>query len=77
VCIADDSFTGYGKSSELSSARDKLYKMSTVESGGLPFLLNLASESPYMLTSNVDVADGLVNGAIGGTDKVFVVIFFP
>ena len=41
-----------------------LYGMSTVESGGLPYLTKVAIGSPYMITPNIDVADGLVNGAI-------------
>lgn len=39
--------------------------MSTMETGGLPYSLIIALEYPYMLTSNVDIEDGLVNGAIG------------
>lgn len=62
---ADDAFVGYKDVGQLASARTKLYKMSTVETGGLPYLLRLAIGMPYMITTNVDVEDGLVNGAIG------------
>jgi len=63
--ITDDVITGYNKNTELMTARNKLHGMSTVESGGLPYLIKVAIGSPYMITSNIDVADGLVNGAIG------------
>ncbi|XP_062540963.1 uncharacterized protein LOC134209005 [Armigeres subalbatus] len=62
---ADDVFTGYKDASQLASSRIKLYKMSVVETGGLPYLLRLAIGKPYMITTNVDVEDGVVNGAIG------------
>ncbi|UYV81693.1 hypothetical protein LAZ67_20002002 [Cordylochernes scorpioides] len=39
--------------------------MSVAETDGLPYMLPLAVGYPYMITSNIDVADGLVNGAIG------------
>ena len=62
---ADDAFTGYRNSEQLTSARTKLHKMSSVETGGLPYLLRLAINMPYMITTNIDVEDGMVNGAIG------------
>lgn len=39
--------------------------MSTVDSSGLPYCINLATGYPYMLTTNVDTEDGLANGAVG------------
>ncbi|GBP70859.1 hypothetical protein EVAR_53523_1 [Eumeta japonica] len=38
--------------------------MTVAESDGLPYLLPLGEGYPY-ITSNIDVADGLVNRAIG------------
>ncbi|GFS96223.1 ATP-dependent DNA helicase [Trichonephila clavipes] len=49
----------------VATARRNLHKMSVVESGGLPYCLKLAVGYPYMITMNLDVEDGLVNGAIG------------
>ncbi|XP_065091680.1 uncharacterized protein LOC135712664 isoform X2 [Ochlerotatus camptorhynchus] len=64
-CTADDVYSGYKDNPQLASARTKVHKMSVVETGCLPYLLRLAVGTPYMLTTNVDVEDGIVNGAIG------------
>lgn len=64
-CLAEDAFSGYRSDEQLASARNKLHKMSVVEAGGLPYLLRLTVGMPYMITTNVEVDDGIVNGAIG------------
>lgn len=64
-CIATDIMLGYSSNSEKSREQGKLHKMSVAETDGLPYMLPLAVGYPYMITSNIDVADGLVNGAIG------------
>ncbi|XP_062542339.1 uncharacterized protein LOC134210305 [Armigeres subalbatus] len=64
-CIAEDVFSGYRNNEQLVSARNKLHKMSVVEAGGMPYLLRLTLGMPYMVTTNVEVDDGIVNGAIG------------
>ncbi|GFT87254.1 ATP-dependent DNA helicase [Trichonephila clavipes] len=56
---------GYNTLTEVATACRNLHKMSVVESGGLPYSLKLAVGYPYMITMNLDVEDGLVNGAIG------------
>ncbi|GFV35194.1 uncharacterized protein TNCV_619911 [Trichonephila clavipes] len=63
--FADDKMIGYNTLTEVATARRNLHKMSVVESGGLPYSLKLAVGYPYMITMNLDVEDGLVNGAIG------------
>ncbi|XP_058827535.1 uncharacterized protein LOC131687462 [Topomyia yanbarensis] len=63
--IVDDIFTGYTNAEQLASARSKVHKMSVVETGGLPYLLRLTTGMPYMITTNIDVEVGMVNGAIG------------
>ena len=63
--IARDSFTSYKTVEELAKARAELYRMKITESLGFPFSIRLAKGYPYMITSNIDVDDGLVNGAIG------------
>ncbi|XP_055534387.1 ATP-dependent DNA helicase PIF1-like [Wyeomyia smithii] len=64
-CVADEVYSGYRNASQLASARTKMNKMSVVETGGLGYILRLAVGTPYMITVNVDVEDGIVNGAIG------------
>ncbi|GFU35374.1 ATP-dependent DNA helicase [Trichonephila clavipes] len=63
--IADDKMIGSNTLTEVATARRNLHKMSVVESDGLPYSLKLAVGYPYMITMNLDVEDGLVNGAIG------------
>ncbi|GFU13927.1 uncharacterized protein TNCV_940961 [Trichonephila clavipes] len=63
--IADNKMIGYNTLTEVASARRNLHKMSVVESGDMPYSLKLAVGYPYMITMNLDVEDGLVNGAIG------------
>ncbi|GFY24326.1 ATP-dependent DNA helicase [Trichonephila clavipes] len=62
--IADDKMIGYNTLTEVATARRNLHKMGVVESGGLAYSLKLAVGYPYMITMNLDVEDGLVNGAI-------------
>lgn len=50
---------------KLTKSRDELHKMSVSETGGLPYILPLDVEYPYMVNCNIDVSDGLVNGSIG------------
>lgn len=63
--VADDTLIGYKNHTEAATARQKLHKMSVVELGGLPYKIPLAVGYPYMITTNIDVEDGIVNGAIG------------
>ncbi|GBM00009.1 hypothetical protein AVEN_1199-1, partial [Araneus ventricosus] len=63
--IADDSITGYSKNSELVNARNQLHRLSAVETDGLPYSIKLKCGILYMVTANIDVEDGLVNGAVG------------
>lgn len=62
---AADVIVGYKDNSQLVSARTKLHKMSVSETGCLPYLLRLVVGMYYMMTTNVEVGDGIVNGAIG------------
>ena len=65
VSVANDLYTGYRNNAELADARTKLHKMSVSECLGYPYSVQLAVGYPYMVTTNVDVEDGIVNGAIG------------
>lgn len=62
---ARDTFVGYSTDEMLNKARLKMHKMKVMETGGLPWDLLLLEGSPYMVTSNVEIDDGLVNGAVG------------
>jgi hypothetical protein len=63
VCIASDTLCGYENNEQMVSMRTKLHKMSTAETGGLPYMLKLL-DKPYRIISNIDIDDGLVNGAV-------------
>ena len=60
-----DLYAGYNDAEQLASARNKVHKMKTRDTGGLPYILHLQIDKQYMITTNIDVADGLVNGATG------------
>jgi len=65
MSIARDSSAGYKTEEELGKARKELHHMKITECLGFPYSIRLAKGYPYMITSNIDVDDGLVNGAIG------------
>ncbi|GFX26168.1 ATP-dependent DNA helicase [Trichonephila clavipes] len=44
--------------------KQKLHKMFTIDTGGLPYELIFVVEKYYMLTTNIDVYDGLANGGV-------------
>lgn len=62
--IAEDVYSGYRNETELATARSKLHRMNTIESCCSPYSVKLSVGYPYMLTSNIDIEDGLVNGSI-------------
>ncbi|GFW18100.1 ATP-dependent DNA helicase [Trichonephila clavipes] len=45
--------------------REKLHQLSTIDTGRLPYETIFIVDKPYMITTNIDVADGLDNGAVG------------
>lgn len=63
--LANDLITGYSNNDQLTSARSKLHRMSTMKTAGLPCSHMLSIGQPYMFTSNSDNEDGLVNRALG------------
>jgi hypothetical protein len=65
ACVASDTLCGYKTNEQMASMRSKLHKMSVAEIGGLPYVLKLLLGKPYMITSKIDIDDGLFNGAVG------------
>lgn len=65
ICTADDTLVGYKSVEQQASARTKLHKMCITETSGLQYMIKLCPGKPYLITTNVDVEDGIVNGAIG------------
>lgn len=57
-CLAHDIMLNYSSEREKAQCRGQLHKMTVAETDGLPYLLPLAEGYPYMITSNIDVADG-------------------
>lgn len=67
--VATDHYTGHHTTEQLVSDRAKVHKPKQKSKpdgpGGLPYIFCLHIGKPYMVTTNTDVLDGLVNGAIG------------
>jgi hypothetical protein len=64
-CFADDTIVGYINVSELADVRRRLHRKSVVEYSGLSYKISFGVGYPHMITTNIDVEDGMVNGAIG------------
>ncbi|GFX04748.1 hypothetical protein TNCV_2247311 [Trichonephila clavipes] len=65
ISVASDVITGCHNPEQENFVRQKLHKMKTDETGGLPYELILVLNRPYMITNNIDVAEGLSNGTVG------------
>lgn len=63
--VAIDKYDGSNDKRKLQNFRTEVHKMIPIQTSGIPYMLLLLIDSPYMITSNIDVADGLVNGVIG------------
>ena len=63
--IAVDTYSGHTEQSQLISARTYVHRSPTSKTGNLPYNLPLALGKSYMITCNLSVEDGMVNGAIG------------
>ena len=48
-----------------ASMRSKVHKLKIKDTKGLPFMLGLLINKPHIIRKNIDVTNGLVNGAIG------------
>ncbi|KAL1444162.1 hypothetical protein MTO96_045648 [Rhipicephalus appendiculatus] len=65
VSNADEIIVGHKSQNQYDNAKANLATMKLCDTGGVPARIYLCVGKPYMLTANVDVTDGLVNGAIG------------
>ena len=69
-CIkACDAVAGRNRHIDLTQLSDK-----RSETGGLHSVLKIAIGACVMLTANVDVSDGLVNGAMGTIVKIVTIV---
>lgn len=48
----------------INHVRQQMHNKSVLDTGGLPYQLTLVIDRPYMITTNIDVSDGLANRAI-------------
>lgn len=65
ISTARDVYVGCNNKKQEVFVRQKLHKMSTIDTGGLPYEITFVLNKMYMITTNVDVSDGLANGAMG------------
>ncbi|GFU73134.1 ATP-dependent DNA helicase [Trichonephila clavipes] len=62
---AKDEYIGCTSKEQETFVRQKLRKMSLIDTNGLPYQTIYVNNIHYMITTNIDVTDGLVNGAVG------------
>ncbi|KAH9366825.1 hypothetical protein HPB48_021125 [Haemaphysalis longicornis] len=62
---ATDVYLGYRSDEERDRAVAKVEKLGQADTVNLPRKMALAANKPYVFTCNIDVKDGLVNGAAG------------
>lgn len=65
VSTAKDVYIGCTSAEQAAFVRQKLHKMSLIDTSGLPYHPIIVKNIYYMITTNIDVCDGLANGAVG------------
>lgn len=60
-----DVIIGAKSAEQEANFRLKLYKKSVIDTGGLPYHITFVVGKHYVITTNIDVSDGLCNGAVG------------
>lgn len=63
--VATDIYIGCHDSEQENFVRQQLHKKLLVDTGGLPYEIILVLNKYYILTTNIDVSDGLANGSVG------------
>ncbi|GFS86446.1 ATP-dependent DNA helicase [Trichonephila clavipes] len=62
---AIDAYIGCTSKEQETFVCQKLHKMSLIDTNGLPYQTVYVKNIYYMITTNIDVTDGLANGAVG------------
>lgn len=62
---AEDTYIGYADQDALRTAIAKVDNMTHTEFANRPREITVVIGKPYMISTNIDVVDGLVNGAVG------------
>ena len=65
ISSAADLITGPKSAEQEATCRQKLHTMSLIDTGSLPYIITFVIGKPYLITTNIDVNDGLVNGTFG------------
>ncbi|CAB3232814.1 unnamed protein product [Arctia plantaginis] len=60
-----DIITGTKNQEQEASFRLQLHKKSVIDTGGLPYQITFVKGKYYLITTNIDVSDGSVNGTVG------------
>ncbi len=63
--VTRDEYSGYRNKRELNNARSQIHKLDAEDTGMLAYLLCLKIGLPYMIRTNIDIIDKLVNSSIG------------
>ena len=65
ISTAKDVYSGCTSKEQETFVHQKLHKMSLIDTNGLPYQTTFVINIYYMITTNIDVSDGLANGAVG------------
>lgn len=65
ISTADDVIIGSKTREQETNCRQKLHKKNLNEIGGLPYQITFVKSMYYLITTNIDVTDGLCNGSVG------------
>ncbi|GFV78621.1 ATP-dependent DNA helicase [Trichonephila clavipes] len=72
VSIATEIFEGCRNAQQEVYVRQKLHKMSVIDTGGLPYEVTLVLNKSYIRITNIDISDGLAYGAVGKVCRIDV-----
>lgn len=65
ISTANDVIIGSKTDDQKALFRIKLHKKSVIDTGGMPYQITFVTGKYYLITTNIDVCDGLCNGATG------------